>query len=146
MAGMTPTQQQTAVGEGLAIGCLALSVTGFTSAKMTVTFAFRHAWNRWTETASFPSIHAELSRNDILRILNMSERRRGSLVAAWDCSGREYQPYLWQDDWNVEESAEVLEETCGIPLKGWVNLAEVFTSRFKANEITMNSSNESESS
>ena len=121
---LTKAQQETAVGEGLAVGCLAIGVIAVTSEKMAVELAFVRAWREWAWSSPFPVIHATHARNDLLRILHASPRRRGSVLAGWS-SDREHQPYL-PVDWGVDEAGESLESWTGVPLQGWVELARAF--------------------
>lgn len=122
---LTKAAQETAVGEGLAVGCLALEVIAVTAEKMAVEFAFRRAWRDWEWSSPFPAIHASHARNDLLRILRASPRRRGAIIAAWS-SGRVYEPHL-RGDWNLAEAGEILESATGVPLRGWMELARAFT-------------------
>jgi hypothetical protein len=129
--------QQTAVGEGLAIGCLALGVKAVTSQKMAVELAFGHAWSKWSWNSSFPAINATLPRNDILTILRSSTRRRGSFLAHWLC-GKELEPVL-RDDAEPDELAEALGESSGVPLVGWITLARTFVERFDPAQVRRSS-------
>lgn len=124
MTRMTKTAQQSMVGQGLAVGVLALGATATTSAKMAVESAFIDAWREWTWSSSFPTIHASHARNDFLTIVHKSSRRRDAFVAAWDC-GRTLEPYLLNGD-SVEEAAELLESFGGPPAHSWTELARFF--------------------
>ena len=122
---MTTVQQQVAVGEGLAIGCLDLGVSAVTSSKMAVELAFQRASPGWPRSSAFPSIHASLPRNDFLTIVHKSQNRRGPIVAAWSCE-RTLTPYLTMDGWTIEDAADLLQESCGVPLRDWTDLARRF--------------------
>ncbi len=122
---MTAVQQQVAVGEGLAIGCLNLGVSAVTSQKMTVELAFQRAWRGWARSSTFPRIHASLPRNDFLTIVHSSANRRGSTVAAWSCD-RRLTPYLTVDGWTIDDAAELLQGSCGVPVQDWTDLAKLF--------------------
>lgn len=115
-------QQETALGEGLAIGTLALGVESVPSDKLAIEFAFRHAWPRWEHNYKFPVVKANLDRTDILRILHDAEGRRGAYVASWATDRRTFEPYLRQD-WPIEEAAESVGEDYGVNLSGWTALA-----------------------
>ncbi|WGJ88190.1 hypothetical protein [Gordonia sp. SMJS1] len=52
----TKDQQVKTVVIGLALGVLAQGVDAVTGSKMSLEFAFNHAWRRWTEADRFPSI------------------------------------------------------------------------------------------
>lgn len=79
-------QQQTTVGEGLAVGCLALGVVGVTTEKMAVEFAFRKAWRSWAYAVRFPVINAGPSRDDIVHVIGDSAERRSPYAAAWEAT------------------------------------------------------------
>lgn len=131
---MTPVQQQTDVGEGLAVGCLAIGVQWFTSARMPVEFAFGRAWPSWAWASSFPSIKTSLQRNDIIRILSRSERRRSAFIAAWK-EDRVFTPYLFDSERPISEAAELVELSCGVPLAGWMELATLFVNQLRDHEF-----------
>jgi hypothetical protein len=78
-------RQETTIGQGLALGVLAEGATAVTANKMSVDFAFSHAWRDWQHARRFPVVRASPVRNDILRIMRSSPRRQGPIVAAWDC-------------------------------------------------------------
>jgi hypothetical protein len=86
--------------------------------------SFVRAWREWPEARRFPSIQASVPRNDVISILNASANRRRPILAAWE-TGAEYVPYLLVD-WPVEEVGEVLEESTGVGLEAWKNLARRF--------------------
>jgi len=130
---LTKVDQETAVGQGLAVGCLALGVTAVTSKKMSVEFAFIRAWRDWTWAPRFPRIRADLERNDILRIIHASPRRRGGYIAEWSV-GRDLEPLL-RGDRDVDEAGTQLEIASGVPLSGWVELARTFTNDFNKAEL-----------
>jgi hypothetical protein len=120
-------QQERAVGEGLAVGCLSIGVEAIRAQKMTVELAFRHAWRNWSYASQFPTVHASAERDDLMRILRDSAGRRSSIVAEWDC-GRELRPGL-RSDWEVVEAAATLESDTGVPLHGWEELTNTWTER-----------------
>lgn len=135
-ANLSKARQETAVGEGLAIGCRALGFTAVTSNKMAVEFAFVRAWRDWRYASTFRVVHATHARNDLLRILHASSNRRGVIVADWSC-GRYYEPRL-RGDWDVEECASLVERGTDVPLDGWIDLARAFTGYFKPEEVRRN--------
>lgn len=130
---LTKAAQETAVGEGLAVGCLALGVVAVTAEKMAVEFAFRRAWSGWGWSPGFRAVNVSHERNDLLRILHASPRRRGSFIAEWS-SGREHEPRL-RGDWDLEASGAALEDTTGVPLDGWIELARYFVDDLGENKI-----------
>lgn len=102
-----------------------MGVSAVTSDKMTVELAFQRAWRRWAPSSMFPSVHASLSRNDILSIVRRSENRRGAIVAAWSCD-QTLRPYLTMDGLTIDDAAGILHESCGVPPQSWIDLARVF--------------------
>ena len=90
---MTKALDESMVGQGLAVACLALGVTGVTSDRIAFERAFRHAWRDWPHVRQFPTIRADFERSSIGRIVHKSAGRRGPLLAAWE-SGRWLTPYL----------------------------------------------------
>jgi hypothetical protein len=130
---MTKATQETAVGEGLAVGCLALGVTGVTSARVDVDLSFSHAWRNWPSAHIFPVVKASLDRNDLRRILHDSANRRWSMLAAWEC-GRWYEPYL-RSDW-TEEAGESLADNTGVGLEDWTELARLFIERLGTDTVS----------
>lgn len=122
--GMTKARQQTLVGEGLALGCLAAGRESFNGQKMSVELAFQHAWQHWTYRDRFPAVHAGLDRNDLLGIINKSPRRVSSHLVGWS-NQWPFVPYL-AEEWSLEEVAEILASEAGVPLTGWQELARAF--------------------
>lgn len=130
---LTKAQQETAVGEGLAVGCLALGITAVTSNKMAVEFAFIRAWREWAWALLFPVVHASHGRNDLLRILCASPRRRGAFVAEWSSEGT-WVPLL-RGGLNVDEAGDLLQGSTGVPPIGWTDLAQAFVDDLGTNEV-----------
>jgi hypothetical protein len=131
---LSKAEQEIAVAEGLAVGCLALGVAAVTANKQALESAFRHAWRGWSETYRFPAVHATVPRNDIRQILVKSTRRRSPVRADWLCD-KELEPGL-VFDWGLEDTAEAIEESCGVPFASWIELARAFTGNFKALQVT----------
>ncbi|MGC7100691.1 hypothetical protein ACPZ19_38960 [Amycolatopsis lurida] len=122
---MTPTRQQAAVGEGLALGCIALGVEQLRYDRFRVELAFRQAWRQWPSSSRFPQIRVDLGRSHIMPIVIKSPRRSGS-VAAWS-RGRVLTPYLTGVCDGVEDAADILKVSCGVELVAWARLAREFT-------------------
>ncbi len=78
---LSKATQETAVGEGLALGCVALEVDAVEGSKMDLEFAFRRAWRSWPYHSTFAVVRADVARDDLLRILGKSEGRRSALPA-----------------------------------------------------------------
>lgn len=132
--GRSKAQQETIVGEGLALGLLAVGVDALTSRKQAVEFASGRAWRSWPHRSKFPQVRMDIARNDVLRIMRNSERRRGSVLAYWATGGAWYEP-VQRADWSVEEDGAVLGENSGIPFAEWVSLAEVIVAELKDDEV-----------
>jgi hypothetical protein len=126
-ASQTKAAQETAVGEGLAVGCLASGIVELTASKMILESAFVSAWRAWSFAAEFPKVQATRQRNDLLPIVRASSRRRSPVVAEWSYRGRLI-PYL-TNDYELSEAVELLEELTSISLEGWVELADIFARR-----------------
>jgi hypothetical protein len=125
--------QETVVGEGLALGCLSLGISAVTANKMSVESAFGRAWRSWPQAYLFRAVHASIARNDLLRIVARSTRRRGVVIASWDV-GRVLEPILeWGD--TVEEAGELLAENSGLPFSEWIALAKAFTDHLGADNV-----------
>lgn len=121
---MTKAQQETMVGEGLAVGVLSLGVVAVTSNRLAVSSAFARAWRSWAHSGRIPSVRVDLAREDIFRILGASSGRRGPITADWSTGG-EYVPNLLPD-WSLEEAGDHIGEAAGVPHAAWVNLARAF--------------------
>jgi hypothetical protein len=121
---LTKAAQETDVGEGLALGLVVLGVDSFAGSKMSVEFAFQRAWRDWPYRGRFPAVHADVARNDLLRIISKSEGRRSAHLSGW-ASEWPFVPYL-REDWALEEVGELLESSSGVPLGAWVELARAF--------------------
>ncbi|MDD9206360.1 hypothetical protein PU560_07750 [Georgenia sp. 10Sc9-8] len=122
---MTRAQDLTAVGEGLAAGCLSLGVTEVTPERTAVERAFCAAWRAWPYAHRFSSVQASETRNDIVQqVIRRSERCRLSYLAGWHVNGA-LVPYL-RRNWSLEDLEELLEEHTAVPWSGWQRLAELF--------------------
>lgn len=121
---LSKAMQETAVGEGLALGCVALGVDAIGGSKIDLEFAFRHAWRAWPYRSTFPVVHADADRDDLLRILNKSEGRRSAHLSGW-ASQWPFVPYV-AETWTVEDVAEILQSSTGVPFAGWIELARTF--------------------
>lgn len=125
---MTTAGQETAVGEGLALGCVALGRESFMASKMVIEFAFGRAWRTWGYHRLFPAVHGSLERNDLLRIIAKSPRRRSAHLAGW--SGEwPFVAYV-ADGWALDDIADLIDEP--IHLEGWTDLASAFLEQVAA--------------
>jgi hypothetical protein len=130
---MTKARQQKIVGEGLAVGLLALGVKGVTSRKQAVEFAFGRASRNWAHRSRFPQVRADISRNNILAIMHDSASRQGAVLADWSCE-KWCEPQLLVD-WPVEEAGDAMAEESGVAFAQWVELAEAFVGEFGEDEV-----------
>jgi hypothetical protein len=126
-------RQHTSVGEGMALGCLLHGVAGVTKSTSDLEWAFRRAWRDWPWAEGFPAVLATFPRNDVLRIIVQSPRRRGAIVAQWDDEGAVYSPVFFGD--TLDGAGDVLATRCGVPLRAWGGFAEVFLARLGANGV-----------
>lgn len=118
---MSPAVQQTAVGEGLALGCIALGRESFNGTKQNIEWAFAQAWRSWPYRSRFPAIRADIHRNDLLGVIDKSPRRHSPRLAGW--SGQ--WPFVaFTDDDEYDAIAEVIAPEAAVPLSGWKDLAQ----------------------
>ncbi len=115
-AKLSKADQETAVGQGLALGCVALEGESFNTAKMTVELAFVHAWRSWSSRSHFPAVRAKLSRNDLLRIISKSPRRRSTHLTGWS-NEWPFVPFI-SEHWSIKDVAELLEGQTKVPSPG----------------------------
>lgn len=127
MTGLSKFDQHRALEEGLALGCLAIGIDAFTSNKQAVEMAFGGAWRSWAWICEFPDVVATQTRCEILHILGRSPTRFAPTMVEWQ-RGRECLPSI-RDNRELKELALALEESCGVPLEGWIDLANAFVER-----------------
>jgi hypothetical protein len=127
MRGSTKARQQTIVGEGLALGCVGVGLVEFSDHKMTIELSLEQAWRDWQYRDFFPAVHVGIARNDLLGIVHRSPRRRGPRVAGW-AGEWPFLPYV-EDGLELAEAGDVLEGESGVPLSGWLQLANTFRAR-----------------
>lgn len=120
----------------MALGVLAQGVEAVTSNKMALEFGFNHAWRRWSEARSFPSIKGHDPGNLFWIGLGKSERRQG-VCAAWE-SGRWCAPYVTYESWTVDEALD-LHATATVTADDWVELGRLFVEYFKPEEVRRSS-------
>lgn len=137
--GLTPTRQHVLVGEGLAVGAVALGAESIRAQKMLVEFAFEHAWRTWNWVGEFSNVRVE-KYSDITHILRESTRRRGPIVAEWGRRGDVFTPRLTHDDWTPKEAAEAIRRPLGSgpDFADWCSLAAQFLGYFQAGHVTWN--------
>lgn len=128
----TKDQQVKHVVEGLALGVLALDVAAVTSNKAKLESAFTFAWNRWERAIEFPSLAGVRAANYIWIGMGRSEARQGT-KAYW-ASDRWSWPVLRPGHWTLEERLDDHEDPRALA-RDWVELARLFTSRFRDEEL-----------
>jgi hypothetical protein len=129
---MSTARQETTVGEGFALGCVAVGRESFNGPKMSIEFAFEHAWRSWPYGSRFPAVRGDIQRNRLIGIIDRSPRRRSSRLAGW-ASEWPFVPYI-AEGWQVDEVAEVLSSDGGVPLEEWRQLAHSFLDHFDGAE------------
>jgi len=132
----TKDQQIKAVVVGMALGVLAQGVEAVTSAKMSLEFAFNHAWRSWSEARRFPSISGFDPGNLFWIGLGKSERRVGA-CAAWE-SGKWCVPYITYEGWTVDEALD-LHADADVTSEDWIELGRLFVEYFKPEEVQRSS-------
>lgn len=117
-------QQETAVGQGLAVGCLALGVVAVTADKLTVELAFARAWRAWP-SAAVPG------RTDVARrqrppanpqVERWPQRRRHRLVGNRPGSGSR----SWVPASKTSAMQATLAVGTDVPPAEWASLAHGF--------------------
>jgi len=121
---MTKARQETIVGEGFALGCVVVGRDSFNGQRMSIESAFEHAWRRWSYSARFPTVRADIQRNSLIGIIARSPRRRSSGLAGW-ASEWPLTPYV-KESWTPADVADLLTDKCGVPFEGWRQLAQLF--------------------
>lgn len=128
----TKDQQLKAVVIGMALGVLAQDVAAVTSRKMSLEFAFNHAWRNWRAARHFPSIKGHDPGNLFWIGLGKSERRSGA-CAAWK-HGTWCTPYVTLDDWTVAEALD-LHADSNVTAQDWIELGRLFVEYFKPEDV-----------
>lgn len=126
-AGLNKAAQHKIVGEGLAVGLLALGVEAVTINRHLLESAFTHAWDGWTCGPMFPQVRAGSEHNDILSILRSSARRKGPQIANWSTEG-EYSPRLRASS-TLDQAGLAVGKPAGVAYRQWLELARAFTSQ-----------------
>ena len=120
---MSKATEQTALGQGLALGARMLSVDSVMANKMNLELDFRRAWRDWPYRSRFPLIKAGPHSDDLLIVLHASGRRPRSKFAYWE-SEWPFIPVLEFDDWTYEEVAAII--TAAVPAVAWRDLVELW--------------------
>jgi hypothetical protein len=128
----TKDQQVKAVVIGLALGVLAQNISAVTSRKMSLEFAFEHAWCNWRAARHFPSVKGHRAGNLFWIGLGKSERRSGA-CAAW-AHGMWCTPYITINDWTVAEALD-LHADVNVSARDWIELGRLFVGYFKPEDV-----------
>lgn len=134
---LTKDHQIKEVVIGMALGVLAQGVEAVTSSKMTLEFAFNHAWRKWPKASQFPSIRGNDPGNLFWIGIGKSERRVGA-CAAWE-RGRWSAPYIMYDNWTVEEALN-LHASVGTSAEDWIELGRLFVEYFRPEDVRLSAS------
>lgn len=116
--------QHKIVGEGLAVGLLALGVEAITINEALVESAFERAWRNWTGRSRFPAVRTGSTGTDIVGIVRSSARRRGPHIADWGHEGQ-YVPRLCVEG-SLDDAARAVGEPVGVIHVQWLELARGF--------------------
>ena len=135
----TKDQQVKTVVIGTALGVLAQGVDAVPSGKMSLEFAFNHAWWEWPQARHFEKIGGPsrgTRRHDPGNLfwigLRKSEARMGA-CAAWE-SGTWCVPYITDEGWSVEEALDHHADA-DVTAQDWVGLGRLFVEYFKPEEV-----------
>lgn len=131
-SGLSRAGQHKLVGEGLAVGLLALRVEAFTINRQLVESAFEHAWHGWTCGYRFPQVRADAVRNDIVGILRSSSRRKGPQIANWFTEGQ-YAPRLCAG-WTLDKAGPAVGRPARVTQRQWIELAKAYVSQLNEGE------------
>lgn len=129
-------QQVKTVVVGMALGVLAQGVEAVASSKMSLEFAFNHAWRRWPEAHRFPSIKGHDPGNLFWIGLGKSGRRQVA-CAAWE-SGRWCVPYVTYEGWSVDDALDLIAND-EVSAEDWTALGRLFVEYFKPEEVRRSS-------
>ena len=115
-------EQETAVGEGLAVGAVLLHIDSVSNNKATSELNFRRAWREWGPAHLFPAIHAGPSRDSLIHILSASSRRATPHLAHWVGEW----PFIPEIlvDWPLVEVAEHVDER--VTANAWSTLVNTW--------------------
>lgn len=119
--------QHKLVGEGLAVGLLALNVEALSINRHLVESAFDRAWRGWSCSGRFPQVRAGTETSDIVAILRSSARRKGPHIATWSTEG-EYTPRLC-GNWTLDRAGSAVGRSAGVTHRQWLELARGFAAR-----------------
>jgi hypothetical protein len=120
---MTRASEQTALGQGLALGAIMLGVENVMSSKLTLELSFRRAWRIWPTSRLFKSINAGPRADDIVHVLHASGRKPRNKFAFWE-SEWPFVPVQEFDDWTSDEVAECIDGS--VSAADWSSLVDLW--------------------
>lgn len=133
MTTLSKADQQTLVGDGLAIGCLDIGITGLTAKKTELELSFNHAWRNFPLASTvFRQVHGDIERTDILAIFHKSPRRRSGRVT-WEQNGPWWEFDLDVED--VEDVAGVISDVYGVGRDAWTTFTRSLAERLGEENI-----------
>jgi hypothetical protein len=112
-------QQETTLGQGLALGARMSGIDSLNGPKTALEMGFRRAWRAWNFTRFFPDVAAGPANDSIFRILAASSTRSTHHIAEWRGSWP-FTPVILVE-WSDGEVADVIHEE--IPASAWQQLA-----------------------
>jgi hypothetical protein len=121
---LTKDQQVRMVCDGLALGTMALGVTGLANNKFSVEMSLADAWRTWPESRRFPSIANFEPENTIWLGMYKSASRKWT-HAAWDFDGPWVSPFLLRQGWDSSEALGRVESDSGVTSEAWTELARL---------------------
>ncbi|WP_433802611.1 hypothetical protein [Actinomycetospora sp. CA-084318] len=127
---LTRARQQTEMGEGLAVGCLVVGVTGLDPA--TADDALRTALETWPWATRYPALRRNPAVHDTMRT---SPGRRALTIAQWVFSRGLAVPQLRDDEWDLPNACVRLEEATAVPARRWLDLTRAFLERLPDDAI-----------
>lgn len=130
MAKLSNARQESYVAQGLALGVLAAGVDELPGGKLDFEFALSHAWRNFNYASTFPRVGHTGAADPYYALLSRSSGRRGPLMAAWQVS-QCLVPYVWMDEWEIEESGEMLAGWSEVPWEAWKSLGTDFVGWYR---------------
>lgn len=127
-------QQDSYIAQGLALGVLAAGIEALPADKLSFEFALSRAWRNFAGASLFPRVGHPHAADPYYALLSKSERRKGPLMAAWAMSNGVLAPYVWMDQWDVDESGEMLANWTGVSWDAWKQLGSDLVDYYRERE------------
>lgn len=135
MAKLSNAVQESYVAQGLALGVLAAGVDRLPADKLAFESAFSHAWADFAGAPTFPRVGHPHAADPYYAVVGRSNRRKGPLMAAWDNEGQELIPYVWHDEWDIEESGEMLAGWAEVTWADWQALGADLVDYYREHDL-----------